>query len=281
MVSIVIPTYNRARLLERAVRSVLRQTYKDFEIIIVDDNSTDNTQSVVFDLKDERIRYVKHEKNRGGSAARNTGIRIARGFLVTFLDDDDLYKETKIETQLYAIGKFDAILCGYCLDNNRRPKGFKKSVVDLQDMKHGNVLGGGTSSLMIKSSIIKEILFDENLSCKQDWDLLVRILHKYRIKYISDHLVIYNNKDHSRISNRLMNMPVGELELRLLAIEKHREILGPFWFNYRAAKMLLVYFKYRHNKVSHLVYTTRKCGVLPVLTYFYHIMIRKTTDFFR
>jgi len=78
-VSVVIPTYNRAHLVGRAIRSVLNQTYQDFEIIVVDDGSTDNTKEVVKSFNDPRIRYIRHEKNRGGSAARNTGIRAARG----------------------------------------------------------------------------------------------------------------------------------------------------------------------------------------------------------
>jgi len=74
-VSVVIPTYNRAHLVGRAIRSVLNQTYQDFEIIVVDDGSTDNTEEVVKSFNDPRIRYIRHEENRGGSAARNTGIR--------------------------------------------------------------------------------------------------------------------------------------------------------------------------------------------------------------
>ena len=74
-VSVIIPTYNRAHLVGRAIRSVLNQTFQDFEIIVVDDGSTDNTEEVVKGFNDPRIRYIRHEENRGGSAARNTGIR--------------------------------------------------------------------------------------------------------------------------------------------------------------------------------------------------------------
>lgn len=78
-VSVVIPTYNRAHLLGRAIQSVLNQTYHDFEIIVVDDGSTDNTEKVVKSFNDPRIHYIRHDQNRGGSAARNTGIKMARG----------------------------------------------------------------------------------------------------------------------------------------------------------------------------------------------------------
>lgn len=74
-VSVVIPTYNRAHLVSRAIQSVLNQTYQDFELIVVDDASTDNTEEVVKDFKDNRIRYIYHDENKGGAAARNTGVK--------------------------------------------------------------------------------------------------------------------------------------------------------------------------------------------------------------
>ena len=88
-VSVIITTYNRADILSRAVRSVLSQTFTDYEIIIVDDCSTDDTQEVIGRFKDSRIRSFRHKRNRGASAARNTGIDNARGEYIAFLDDDD------------------------------------------------------------------------------------------------------------------------------------------------------------------------------------------------
>jgi glycosyltransferase involved in cell wall biosynthesis len=99
-VSVVIPTYNRASLLGRAIKSVLEQTYQDFEIIVVDDASTDNTEEVVRNLRDRRIRYLRHEKNRGGSAARNTGIRAAWGQYIAFQDSDDEWLPEKLKKQM-------------------------------------------------------------------------------------------------------------------------------------------------------------------------------------
>ena len=101
-VSIIIPTYNRAKLLSRAIKSVLDQTFKDFELIIVDDGSTDNTKGVVeeFQKKDSRIKYIWQENSGAPAKPKNTGIRQARGEYVAFLDDDDEWFPKKLEKQI-------------------------------------------------------------------------------------------------------------------------------------------------------------------------------------
>ena len=98
-VSVIIPTYNRANLLSAAIESVLAQTYSDYELLIVDDGSTDNTRDVVLSYTDPRIRYL-HKNNGGLASARNFGLREAQGRYVAFLDDDDLYLPDKLAIQV-------------------------------------------------------------------------------------------------------------------------------------------------------------------------------------
>jgi glycosyltransferase involved in cell wall biosynthesis/SAM-dependent methyltransferase len=100
LTSVIIPTYNRAYILRDAVESALKQTYSNIEIIVVDDGSSDNTREIVSGLPQERIRYIRHPRNRGCSAAYNTGIGAATGKLVAFLDSDDLWKPDYLERQL-------------------------------------------------------------------------------------------------------------------------------------------------------------------------------------
>lgn len=88
MISVVIPTYNRAKLIARSIESVLNQTYKDIEIIVVDDGSEDNTEEVVLNIKDDRIRFFRMKCNQGACAARNKGISMATGEYVAFQDRD-------------------------------------------------------------------------------------------------------------------------------------------------------------------------------------------------
>jgi glycosyltransferase involved in cell wall biosynthesis len=99
-VSVIIPTYNRAYIIREALESALRQSYRDFEIVLVDDGSTDNTGEIIKGICDERIHYISHERNRGYSVACNTGIAAITGDLVGFLDSDDIWTPDYLERQV-------------------------------------------------------------------------------------------------------------------------------------------------------------------------------------
>ena len=100
IVSVIIPTYNRAHLIDKAIKSVLNQTYQDFEIIVVDDGSTDNTNEVLKNFTDSRIHYIFHTSNLGVSAARNTGIKTSQGEYIALLDSDDDWLPEKLDKQV-------------------------------------------------------------------------------------------------------------------------------------------------------------------------------------
>jgi glycosyltransferase involved in cell wall biosynthesis len=99
-VSIVVPTYNRAYIIREALESILMQSFPDFEAVVVDDGSTDSTHEVIGGLEDDRIHYLRHERNRGCSAAYNTGMRAAAGEVIAFLDSDDVWKPGYLERQI-------------------------------------------------------------------------------------------------------------------------------------------------------------------------------------
>ena len=126
LVSVVIPTWNRAGLIVRAINSVLSQTYSNWELIIVDDGSTDNTDEVVkkFQENDTRIRFIKHEKNSGGnSVPKNIGIKNAAGEYIAFLDSDDEYLPEKMEKQINLFNKSEIKNLGFVGCNNFRING--------------------------------------------------------------------------------------------------------------------------------------------------------------
>ncbi len=181
LISVIIPTRNRANLLPRAVGSVLRQTFTAFEVIIVDDASDDDTKAVVSKIGDNRVRYIRQPRNLGGSASRNTGIREARGDYIAFLDDDDEYLPDKLALLLQALsGSSDKVGIAYS----------KVKLVDYFDEvifpyigKNGNLFLAMLSApqFHISSTLIKKshiVFFDETLPRYQDVDFHLGILEK-------------------------------------------------------------------------------------------------------
>jgi glycosyltransferase involved in cell wall biosynthesis len=269
-ISVIIPTHNRSQALQLALQSVLVQTYTDFEIIIVDDGSTDDTAQVVARYAGAPIRYIKHDRCLGASAARNTAIQAANGTYVAFLDDDDQWLEHKLERQLATIVAtgFDAIVCG-SHSTGRVYLSYAKALIDPNDLRRGNIIGG-TSTFFIKRSILINELFDEALPSCQDWDLLIRLTRHYRVGYLNERLVLYNDGPHDRITNAPANMPLDEIEKRMRAACKHKDFLGPYRFSHAIARQLLKYPSRRSRLMNHLFYTVKRCGLLPVLGVILH-----------
>jgi glycosyltransferase involved in cell wall biosynthesis len=179
LVSVIIPTYNRETLILRAIDSVLRQTYRDFEIIVVDDNSTDATQQVLSSISDPRLRVLRHSTNCGPPAARNTGINAARGEYLAFLDSDDEWLEQKLEVQLTAMRQNDAHFC-YCQLYCYGPDG-TRAIVPQRAYAGGSLLrylicDGG--SMQTSGPVVRKdfnVPFDDATIFHDDWDWVVRI----------------------------------------------------------------------------------------------------------
>lgn len=262
LVSVVIPTHNRSSRLVRAVDSVLRQTYSRLEIIVVDDCSSDNTAEAIARLDDSRIRYVRHDHNLGGAAARNTGIRLAQGEFIAFLDDDDEWEPTKTEEQLTLLRHYPAVVCTTDGIGKDLERFARKKVVELKDLKRGPF--GGTGVLMAHASVIKELFFDETLSRGQDWDLFIRIALKYQIGYLNKPLLRYNNGDHRRITNRVREVPPKNLEQEFKVIHKYQSLFGARWARRRLAQGMLYGFRYRRDKMELIIYTAWRCGIINV-----------------
>ena len=185
-VSVIIPTYNRAHLVGRAIQSVLNQTYQDFEIIVVDDGSTDNTEEIVKSFNDERIRYIRHEKNKGAPAARNTGIKLAKGKYIGLLDDDDEWLPEKLEKQMSKFQnsseKVGVIYSGFFYVSEKSGKIVSEIIPLLRGEVYANLLKGcilGSPTPLIKKRCFQKAgFFDETLPSCQDWDMWIR-LSKY------------------------------------------------------------------------------------------------------
>ena len=179
-VSVIIPAYNQGAYLKRAIRSVLSQTYPDFEVIVVDDGSTDNTPEVARSFNDSRLRYI-YQENRGLSAARNTGIRHTTAPLLTFLDSDDLFLPEKLALLSAELEKHPEIglVAGQAIpiDENEKQVGKifdRRPPEDASRLLLGNPLHVG--SVMLRRECQESVgFFDENLRSYEDWDMWLRL----------------------------------------------------------------------------------------------------------
>lgn len=223
LVSVVIPSYNRARMVERALKSVVAQTYQNWEVLVVDDGSTDETEEIVaeFNKQNNRIRYIRLDSNRGACVARNVGIDESKGEYITFLDSDDEYLPEKIQLQVEVFQKSDlsnvgVVSCGRLdvRDGNTYLRWIpRKRGNILNNLLRRERIGGNTSFLMVKASLVKEkkIYFDPEMPAGQDWDFLVRICQHANFDFVPQSIVRINHHSGERVYTH---------ERSLVAIEK-------------------------------------------------------------
>ena len=207
-VSVIIPTRNRADMLKRAIESVLAQTCQEFEIIVVSDASTDNTGEIAAAFADDRIKLLEHNQPRGASAARNTGIREARGRYIAFLDDDDEWVPQKLEWQLPVIENSPpevGLVYGW-MEYYKDGKPFAinqptlKGDVFLKTIDRQAI--GGCPTVIIKSEVIEKVgYFDEDLPRGNDGDFSRRVCQKFKVDYVPKILARIHVGHEGRISS--------------------------------------------------------------------------------
>jgi len=210
-VSVVVPTYNRAGLLRRAIESVLVQTFTDYELIVVDDGSTDDTEEILRGFSDRRMRVVRSDVNQGAPQARNMGIEAARGEWVAFLDSDDEWLPQRLEVQMDLLARQSPgqAAVGYCLCQVHECLTGKVSQPQ-ETLAEGDVfehlLGGRrpktTSAFIVRRSALLDIGgFDEDLSSGQDIDLLLRLSQRgYLFSACNEALVVWHWHPQARLS---------------------------------------------------------------------------------
>ncbi|RRR73341.1 MAG: glycosyltransferase family 2 protein [Candidatus Viridilinea halotolerans] len=203
-VSVILPTYNRAHLLPRAITSVLQQRMADLELIVVDDGSNDATEALVAGMQDRRLRYVRHQQRRGAAAARNTGISLSRGQFLAFQDSDDAWLPQKLTLQLARLAHAPAhtgvVYCRFWQISGTQaqlvPSRLHHAVARLPftarrlegwlgpTLLHGNFIT--TQSALVKRECIERHgAFDSHMPRFQDWDLWLRLAPHYSFAYVS------------------------------------------------------------------------------------------------
>ena len=216
MISIVIPTYNRAALIGETIKSILKQSYSDWELLIVDDDSLDNTSSVVNAYStDERIKYLKRPKNRkkGGNAARNYGFQLSKGRYIKWLDSDDLLAPHCLEKQIKFMidGKFDVVFSRSRFFRSIDDKGqfiwdkYWSKSFPLKDPFNNYLLGKirfSTADGLWKRSFLQEKPFKEDLKNSQEWLMLISELAKDPKYYIDSEVLVYSRMHVEQMHNK-------------------------------------------------------------------------------
>ncbi len=283
LISVIIPTYNRDYTITRALHSVLKQTYKNMEILVVDDGSTDDTNEIVAKYSDKRIKYIRHEVNKGEVGARNTGIRNAIGKYIAWLDSDDEWLESKLEEQLNHMNKLTNSWKGvYCTCFIGRVKGkiegtsYKgKFIVELLT---GEADPGIGTSLLVEKKVFEEIgYYDSTLKRQSDVDWLIRYFKKFNLDVISVPLAIrhpggcsnYNDVKNSfdYLSAKYKTMHIN------LPIKKQNKIKG-----YRELRLFELSVKAKNYKQA-WVHLLRSLSISPIsifyrLNRYYKLIVR-------
>ncbi len=198
-VSVIIPTYNREKLIERSVRSVLNQTYENLEVIVVDDGSADKTEDVIKSIDDDRVIYYKQE-NGGAGKARNTGVILATGEYIAFQDSDDVFRSKKLEIQMEYIKKNPQYSMVYSSFLRHNADGTIRIIPEA--FRYPGPLEGdifytllqknsvGAPTTLMKKECFEEIGgYDESLRSLEDWEFALRYSEGFYIGYIDEILV--------------------------------------------------------------------------------------------
>jgi glycosyltransferase involved in cell wall biosynthesis len=217
-VSVIIPTFNRADKVCRAVSSVIDQTYRDIEIIVIDDASTDNTIQRLNDFG-SRIKVIRHDKNMGVSASRNSGIKIAKGEYIALLDSDDYWLPEKFEVQIaFFKARPDALICQareLWIRHGKRVNPGKKHLKPSGDIfiPSLKLCLVSPSAVMFKKSLLDEVgMFDEEFPVCEDYDLWLRISYKYPVYLIEQDLLVKEGGAPDQLSASIKGMDMYRIK---------------------------------------------------------------------
>lgn len=284
MVSVVIPTYNRESVITRAINSVLNQTYKDIELIIVDDCSRDNTRAVVEGISDYRLKYVCLPQNSGACAARNKGIKMAEGEYIAFQDSDDQWLPTKLQEQIELMQEkdIDISFCAFSKVNadgsiEKMPQGKESGFLTQKELVYDSL--ASTQTIVGKASVIKQVMFDESLPRMQDYDFIIRASELYKIYFLNKELVrVYEQSDSITASKKqykkrleitekllnkypLLTKKYPEWNIRMLKIIAHCQVM----LRENANPTLVDIYRQEMNAVNFIKIFLNRIGVLYLL----------------
>lgn len=257
LISIIIPTYNRAHLISETLDSILMQTYKNWECIIIDDNSTDDTALLLDDYakKDHRFQYYRRpqEKIKGPNSCRNYGFEISKGEYVKWFDSDDLMCFNLLENQVKVLNdQIECIVCKVAFYDFEHDSIFKENKIYSDNLIEDYLIGNIAfyiSGPLWKRSFLNEqkSLFDETIHNLDDWDFNLRMLYQGPyIVYLHEALIKYRIHKES-LSHEIGKLNFNEIQSEFKAIRKHILLIAQ---NKKASSnKLKIYLKNRHKYI--------------------------------
>lgn len=267
-VSVVITAYNRPDFLKRAIESVMAQTFRDFELIIIDDCSPTELFSVVEQFG-AGIRFHRQEKNGQLSHARNTGVRLAQGEYVAFLDDDDEWLPTSLERQMESVKGYDAILCGFRIMETGEAVIQPVREVTPEMLLYRNKFCGPTGFLCKRSALLDNI-FDVQLPLGSDWDMYIRLARQRPLAYLPEPLFLRRTSDPASMTNKKKTAELDDTLIYARPLVKHRAWLGERVFRRNLAGAIMTNIKVRPNKWQILLTAVKRAGLGPTLWHLWY-----------
>jgi glycosyltransferase involved in cell wall biosynthesis len=276
LVSVIIPTRNRRERLARAIESVRKQTWKNVELVVVDDASSDDTQKFLYQLaaKDRSIKVIRNQTPQGGAGARNAGVGIAQGPFIAFLDDDVVWLPEKLEYQVDALENApdaSAVSCWFHIEaaNGLRSLICLHTPADAQEILRTNHLGGASMCMTKKATFDAIGGFDSGLRSGQDWDLWIKLYDQGIILVCERPLVCYLPHDGVRITSNPYSVYRGRRRVymrykRRMSDNTHRSHLAELIY---CRKVLLGVGTFR--RLAGVLAVVRFCGALRGSRYLY------------
>ena len=224
LASVVVPAFNRGFMIREALESILRQTYQDWEALIVNDGSTDDTSEVVkeYRRKDSRIRLIEHGRQRGAQAARNTALRAARGKWIAFLDSDDRWLPDSLEVRLKATKKGSQVVHSECYVFEGEGDLELFAVPPLRGHVYRELLrkpGPMFQGLLISRGAFARLGYlDEKIVAYQEWDTAIRLARHCCFEFVAEPTFIYDCRHADTISKDSLREAVGYEQI----VNKHR-----------------------------------------------------------
>ncbi len=214
MVSVIIPTFGGSDSLCRSIDSVLNQEYENFEVIVVDDNNPGTRERIKTEkmmkkyIGNDKVKYIKHEKNKNGSAARNTGVKNSKGEYLCFLDDDDAFLPFKIQKQAYYLNKHPEYGACYCWRRQHGKEICGNYTGDLSMQLLDLSFTPTTSAIMIRKSCYNDLDgFDESYRRHQDFEFMLRFFKSYKIGVVKEVLLDFIGNE---VNNQLRGQKLYE-----------------------------------------------------------------------